>query len=95
VGEGGLFHADVAHNIVHILTGLLSLIFAGIGGNAAKNFCKVFGIVYLLVAIFGFLGAGESEVVSVLNIIEANMADHILHVVIALVYLGFGICKCK
>lgn len=95
VGDGGVFHTDVAHNLVHILTGLLSLVFAGMSVDAGKGFCKLFGVVYLIVALFGFFASSQAEIVSILNIFDANMADHLLHVVVAAVYLKFGLCKCK
>jgi hypothetical protein len=81
----GIFHVDTVHNVVHILTGLLALMLAG---SSAKMFFKIFGLVYLLVAIVGFV-QGDT----VLGLMGNNMADTWLHVVIAAVALYFGFRK--
>jgi hypothetical protein len=51
-------------------------------------FAKVFGIVYALVAIVGFV-QGDT----VLSIISVNGADNVLHVVLAIVFLWLGFSK--
>lgn len=82
----GLFAVDGIHNLVHLVTGVV-LILAGFAGQeAAKWTAIVFGIVYALVALIGFLTGGDS----ILNIFVSNMADDILHVAIAAVLLYFG-----
>lgn len=78
----GYFRVDSVHNIVHILTGIIALLAAA---NYAKLYFKIFGFIYLIVAILGFFLAGN------LILFHVNMADNILHFVIAAValYLGF------
>lgn len=83
----GIFEVDTMHNVVHILTGVLA-IGASMGAGAyAGLFFKVFGVVYALVAVLG-LAMGSP----ILGLIHANMADHVLHVVLAaaFLYVGFG-----
>ncbi len=82
----GIFHVDTIHNIIHILTGLVALV-ASQATNYARMYFQVFGVVYALVAIIGFM-QGDS----VLNLFPINLADNFLHVLIAAValYLGFG-----
>lgn len=83
----GIFHVDAIHNIVHLLSGALAL-YAGMqSGMAAQTYFRIFGVVYALVAILGFV-AGDGKV---LGIMANNSADNWLHVVIALValYAGF------
>ncbi|NCN52258.1 DUF4383 domain-containing protein [Candidatus Parcubacteria bacterium] len=79
----GIFEVDILHNVIHILTGILALVFAG---SAAKMFFKVFGIVYLIVTVVGFV-QGDT----VLGLIGVNLADNVLHLVVAAValYVGF------
>ncbi|MEI9966231.1 MAG: DUF4383 domain-containing protein [Candidatus Moraniibacteriota bacterium] len=50
----------------------------------------MFGIVYGLVAVLGFILPSP-----ILGLIEVNMADNLLHVVLALVflYIGFGVSE--
>jgi hypothetical protein len=81
----GLFEVDAMHNIVHILSGVLAFVFAG---KSPKTYLKVFGVVYLLVTIVGFV-QGDT----ILGMMSVNMADHWLHLAIAVVALVFGFKK--
>ena len=95
VGLWGLFNGSMlmwfqvnsAHNWVHIISGILGLL-AGLtaAGAYAGTFNKVFGIVYLLVAILGFIGVGV-----VVDLLMLNTADNWLHLVIGVVtaWVGF------
>jgi hypothetical protein len=83
----GIFEVNPAHNLVHLATGIVALI-AGIASDkASKLFFQVFGVIYGLVAILGFVSSGP-----LLGIVANNGADSVLHVIIAVValYLGFG-----
>lgn len=82
----GLFMVDPLHNVIHIASGLLAL-GAVLMGNYARLYFQVFGVVYAVVAVVGFL-QGDT----VLGLIMTNMADHVLHLVIAVValWVGFG-----
>lgn len=82
----GIFHVDKVHNIVHVLSGIVALLCAGSTGGA-KAYFKIFGLVYGLVTILGFINGA-----SVLGIFVINMADNILHLLISVIalVLGFG-----
>ncbi|HYE13208.1 MAG TPA: DUF4383 domain-containing protein [Pyrinomonadaceae bacterium] len=61
-------HLSLAHNLVHIISGALALYFGFAGTlSGARLFCIVFGVVYLLLGIVGFLagGAGSHTVAGV------------------------------
>lgn len=83
----GIFHVDAMHNIVHLLTGIIALFVAMGSGSSQKMFFKIFGVIYAIVAVVGLI-QGDS----VLGLFVTNMADHILHIVVALIalYAGFG-----
>lgn len=83
----GIFEVDVLHNIIHLLSGLLALGAARGMGLSPRRYFQVFGVVYAVVTIAGFL-QGET----VLGLIGVNMADNVLHLAIAAValYAGFG-----
>ena len=84
----GLFAVDAIHNIVHIATGVLALVFAAVSEAATRNFMRIFGIVYGLVAVLGlFSGDGP-----VLGLMANNMADVVLHFLAAgaALYCGFA-----
>ena len=84
----GIFHVNGMHNIVHILSGIIALWAGMTSAKAAKMYLQIFGIVYALVAVLGFM-VGDGLI---LGLIANNSADNWLHVVIALValYAGFS-----
>ena len=53
------FHLTTIHNIVHLATAAVAL-FLGFAGSltATRTFCLVFGAVYALLGVFGFLAPG-------------------------------------
>lgn len=81
------FQVNSAHNWVHILSGIIGLL-AGLtaAGAYAGTYNKLFGIVYLLVGILGFVG-----VTAIVGLLMLNTADNVLHVVIGVVaaWVGF------
>ena len=81
----GLLDVNGWHNLVHIATGGLTLA-AGLSTEAkARSWALVFGVVYLVVALWGFaIGTGES----ILSIIPVNTEDNILHLILALAGLA-------
>ncbi len=82
----GIFEVNTLHNIIHLLTGIIALMVAG-DHMKSKSFFKIFGVVYGIVTIVGFL-QGDN----VLGLFGVNMADNLLHLVITVValVLGFG-----
>ena len=87
----GIFEVGLWHNMVHLITGILAVIFA-FRGDAGKTFLKVIGIIYLLIAIIGFF-TGEGSML--LGFIEANNADDWLHLVLAVIFLWGGFAGAK
>lgn len=82
VGREGIFQTNALHDLVHIISGIVMLVVAMKSDKAASSVLVVFGIVYLLVTILGFLGISLG-----LNI---NPADNWLHLVLAVVFLVVG-----
>lgn len=80
----GIFAVNGWHNVVHILTGALGLLVAG---YAAREYALGLGVVYLVVAIWGFV-IGDNE--SILSIVPVNTEDNILHLVLGLLGLAAG-----
>ncbi|MEN3368197.1 MAG: hypothetical protein V7609_340 [Verrucomicrobiota bacterium] len=82
----GIFHVNAAHNVVHLLSGAIAL-FAGMtSAGAARVYFRIFGVVYGLVAVMGFM-MGDTLL---LGLISNNTADTWLHVGIAAVSLLLG-----
>lgn len=80
----GIFHVDMLHSIIHIVSGLAALA-AAWGMYSTRLYFQVFGVIYALVTILGFV-QGDS----VLGLFGVNMADNVLHLVIAVVALWAG-----
>jgi hypothetical protein len=82
----GVFHVNAVHNVVHLLSGAAAL-FAGMASaGAARIYFRVFGVIYGLVAVMGFM-MGDGML---LGMISNNTADTWLHVGIAAVSLLLG-----
>jgi hypothetical protein len=85
-------HLSLPHNLIHIVSGGIALYlgFAGTPG-AARAFCLIFGIVYLLLGVFGwFLGSGEEHLFHVGSLLTLGMVDHIIHVLLGVIFLAGG-----
>ena len=82
----GIFHVNAAHNAVHLLSGLVSLM-AGLSSEYfSRMFFRFFGVIYGLVALLGFVYGDRM----ILGLISNNRADTWLHVGVAAVSLLVG-----
>jgi hypothetical protein len=80
----GILAVNGWHNILHLATGLLGLAAAG---YAARQYALGLGLVYLVVAIWGFIiGSGDS----ILSIVPVNTPDNILHLIVGVTGLAAG-----
>jgi hypothetical protein len=83
----GVLDVNAWHNIVHILTGLAGVLAFRAGAAASRTYALAIGVVYVLVAIWGFaIGSGDS----ILGIIPINTEDSILHLLLGVGGLGAG-----
>src|SRR5256714_11458709 len=83
----GIFHVNTAHNFVHIASGVVFLLCGMAGAGPSSMFFKIFGLVYALVAVLGFM----KPMGPVLGMISNNPADTWLHVVLASSMLLLGL----
>jgi uncharacterized membrane protein YphA (DoxX/SURF4 family) len=84
----GILEVNAWHNIVHILTGVLGLLAAG---YAARAYALGLGLVYVVVAFFGFIDLGTGDLNdTILQFIPVNTEDNILHLAIGLLGLAAG-----
>ncbi|MGA9995453.1 MAG: DUF4383 domain-containing protein [Pyrinomonadaceae bacterium] len=96
-------HLSLAHNLIHIISGAVALYF-GLAGTlgGARMFCLVFGAVYLLLGIVGFvaghpgmpsmpdMSANSHLLVLLPHTLEFGTMDHVVHVLLGLVFLIGG-----
>ena len=103
VGIAGIFshnllgaHLNMAHNMVHIVSGVVALYFGFSGSySGARGFCLLFGIVYLLLGVCGwFLGTGAEHMFNIPNasspLLMLGKMEHIIHVLLGVVFLAGG-----
>jgi len=87
-------HLMPVHNLVHLVSGAIALYFGFAGSEgAAKGFCIIFGIVYLLLGVCGwFLGTGPEHLFHVGGeMLTLGKVDHIFHVLLGVVFLAGGL----
>ncbi|HEX3429759.1 MAG TPA: DUF4383 domain-containing protein [Rhizomicrobium sp.] len=86
LGANGVFLTNRLHDYVHIGSGIV-LLLGAYSPLGATLTLRVVGLIYAIVAVVGFV-MGDM----VLGV-AMNMADHWLHVVLAIVilYAGFGL----
>src|SRR5260370_4848980 len=82
-------HLSPVHNLVHVVSGAIALYFGFAGSaGAARGFCVLFGIVYLLLGICGwFLGTGPDHMFNIGTFLMLGKVDHIIHILLASIFL--------
>jgi hypothetical protein len=78
----GLLAVNGWHNIVHILFGLLGLALAG-NTDSARFYCLFSGVVYLVLAIWGFLVV-DNGIGDLISLVPVNNEDNVLHLILSL-----------
>lgn len=86
VSAHGLFAVNLAHNLVHLVTGLGFVVGALVFADREDRVIKVIGGLYVLVAIIGFFTSGDM----LLGIIHINQADRWLHLGLAVAITACG-----
>jgi hypothetical protein len=81
----GILAVNGWHNVVHILLGVLGLAAAG-SPSAARAYCLGIGLVYLLLALWGFID-GDGVI---LGLVPLNDEDNVLHLILGLTGLAAG-----
>src|SRR5437763_7107738 len=83
-----IFMVGPVHNVIHLASGAVALFCAFAGAGAARKYFQIFGVVYLLVALIGFVYGNRP----LMGMVEHNKADIGLHIAIAAValFLGFA-----
>ena len=80
----GILDVNGWHNVFHLVTGLLGLAAAG---YAARTYALGLGLLYVVLAIWGFIiGSGDS----ILSIVPINTEDNFLHLILGVLGLGAG-----
>ena len=99
------FHLNLTHNLIHLISGAVALYFGFSATlSATRLFCIIFGAVYGLLGVAGFLlghggphtvdvpshGQDSSLFAALPGTLELASVDHIFHLVLAVVFLVGG-----
>lgn len=82
----GIFMVNAIHSFVHIASGIVFLLAGMAGAGPSRLWFRIFGVVYALVAVLGFMTPNGM----LLGLISNNPADTWLHVILAAAMLFFG-----
>ena len=85
----GLLAVNGWHNVVHILLGLIGLAAAG-STYGARMYCLVAGVLYLVLAAWGFLET-ENGIGVLIDLVPVNTEDNFLHLILGIVGIGAGL----
>ena len=102
-------HLSVAHNLVHLVTGLVAIWCGFVNNNRAVNFCLAFGTIYGALGIIGFMlgepgypvfghmEADQNLFRVIPNVLELGTMDHLVHLFIGafLVFIAYTYRKEK
>lgn len=94
IGIVGLFtgtllgvRTTVVHNLIHLVSGAIGA-YTGFTGSGYRSFAQIFGIVYTLVAVIGFVAPGTLGSLGV----PVNTLYNFVHLVIGVwgIWAGFS-----
>ncbi|CAA9491179.1 MAG: hypothetical protein AVDCRST_MAG17-784 [uncultured Solirubrobacterales bacterium] len=84
-----VFEVNGWHNIVHLATGAF-LVFMAASARSAVTGLLIFGILYVIVTIYGFVDGDD-----LLTIVPINTADNFLHLALALAAIAVALSARK
>lgn len=84
-------HLTMAHNLVHILSGIIALYFGFAASlSAARGFSLAFGAIYLLLGVVGFIlgdAANDRMLTIIPNQLMLGTRDHAIHILVGILFL--------
>ncbi len=84
--DSALFQTNLLHDLVHLISGIIFIYVSKNSPEKSTMTMKVFGGVYLLIALLGFLLVPNGG--DLLGLVRTNSADHLLHIFLGVVILG-------
>lgn len=84
----GIFLVGTANNWAYLLSGVLAIAFATRGSSSARQFAKIFGVIFGVFALVGFF----TPTGPYFGTLWSNTATDVLHLIFSVVflYLGYG-----
>jgi len=83
----GILAVNGWHNVLHLVTGAVGLLVAG---YTARVYAFGVGLVYVTVAVWGFIiGSGDA----ILTVVPINTADNVFHLVVGVLGVLAGLAS--
>ena len=85
-------HLSAAHNVLLLLSGALAIYFGLMATQAAgRTFCLVFGTVYGVLGLAGFVAGGPGYTLTIIpGALMLGTMDHLVHLILGAVFLSVG-----
>jgi hypothetical protein len=80
-----IFEVNGWHNVVHLLSGIFLLVFAG-RRRPARVAALGFGVVYVIVSVIGLIDGQD-----LFDLVPIDREDNVLHILLALTAIGAGL----
>ena len=85
-------HLGALHNVMLLLSGALAIYF-GLNATqaAARTFCIVFGALYGVLGLVGFVSGGQNYTFTIIpGALVLGTMDHLVHLIFGAVFLSVG-----
>ena len=85
-------HLSPLHNVVLLLSGAAAIYF-GLKATqaAARTFCIVFGVLYGLLGLAGFVAGGQDYIFTIIpGTLVLGTMDHLVHLILGAIFLSVG-----
>jgi hypothetical protein len=85
-------HLSALHNVVHLLLGAVAIYFGLKATPAgARTFCVVFGALYGLLGLAGFVAGGPDHIFTIIpGALVLGTMDHLVHLILGAIFLSVG-----
>jgi hypothetical protein len=85
-------HLSALHNVLHLLSGAAAIYFGLKTSEAAgRTFCVVFGALYGLLGLAGFVAGGPDFTFTIIpGALVLGTMDHLVHLILGAVFLSVG-----
>jgi len=91
--DKAMFHTDATHNIVHIVSGVMFLLFALAAPSSVGGFMKLFGLIYLVIGIVGMVKIGSQDMIKLFGFLMVNKLDNYLHIALGVIIFLAGFLR--
>jgi hypothetical protein len=85
----GILGVNAWHNLVHIATGAIGLAAYSAGSRESRNYAIVFGLVYIVVAVWGAIIGDDN----ILGFLPVNTEDTVLHAILGVTGVAAGLAS--